>query len=86
MWSVNVEKVLFDGQDNIRFSFNPKGPLVKIPKSQQWTKHLILFRNSVWPQERKVMAAGKDWKKVKSAVTINAALGNIVWYNNNQEQ
>ena len=28
-------------------------------------------------------AAGKDWKKVKSAVTINAALGNIVWYNNN---
>ena len=27
-------------------------------------------------------AAGKDWKKVKSAVTINAALGNIVWYNN----
>ena len=31
-------------------------------------------------------AAGKDWKKVKSAVTINAALGNIVWYNNNQKQ
>ena len=30
----------------------------------------------VFFQFRKVMAAGKDWKKVKSAVTINAALGN----------
>ena len=30
----------------------------------------------VFIQFRKVMAAGKDWKKVKSAVTINAALGN----------
>ena len=68
-------------QPNSHNSFTTQRNYVLVTKRIKMESNLFRFLfNS--EKENSEMAPTKDWKKVKSAVTINAALGNMRCYNN----